>query len=125
MKNGYLYINDNIFQTLIALSEEEQTKGLMHQPWPPPVMSFIYKYPKPVQFWMKNTPSPLDIVFSYNGKITEICKGEPYSTNLIGRGIDTDLVVEFPYGTMNDLNIKVGSNIELFNPTKEQLKKII
>jgi len=125
MKTGYVCIENNIFQTLLALSESEQTKGLMYQSWPPPIMSFIYDSAKPMHFWMKNTPSPLDIVFCNNGTITQICKGEPYSTNLIGNGSLTDLVIEFPYGTMNDLNIKTGCKIELFNPSHKELKKII
>ena len=118
MKSGYLEIDNNIFSTLLAFSEEEQSSGLMYQSYPPPVMSFVYDTPKVSYFWMKNTPCALDIVFCYNGKINKICKGEPNSTSLIGDNSPSDLVVEFPFGTMKNLNIKVGCNIGLFNPKK-------
>ena len=125
MKQGYLEIDNNIFSTLLALSEEEQANGLMYQSWPPPVMSFVYDSPKVSYFWMKNTPSPIDIVFCYNGKINKICKGEPHSTSLIGHNSPSDLVVEFPFGTMKNLNIKEGCNIELFKPNKKEISKFL
>lgn len=124
MNQGYLHIDGNVFDTLLAISEEEQSQGLMYQSWPPPVMSFLYPHPKLAQFWMKNTPSPLDIVFSCNGKITQICKGEPYSTAIVGDYDLSDLVVELPYGTVKKLGISQGSDIEIFKPSKIELQKI-
>ena len=41
MEQGYIYISDNVFQTLLAISSEEQSLGLMFQKWPPPIMSFV------------------------------------------------------------------------------------
>lgn len=125
MESGYIHVADNIFPTLLAISEEEQMTGLMGQEWPPPVMSFIYTQPKITQFWMKNTPSPLDIVFSHNGVITQICKGEPYSTSLIGDYRLSDLVIEFPFGTVVPAGIKLGHKVGLVKPTAAELKKII
>lgn len=123
MKSGFIQIDNNIFSTLLAISEEEQSKGLMFQPWPPPIMSFVYAHPKPVSFWMKNTPSPLDIVFCREGIIQKISKGEPFSTASISGGYASDLVIEFPYGTIEDLKIKTGSKVELFNPTYIEIFK--
>jgi uncharacterized membrane protein (UPF0127 family) len=124
MEKGYIYIDNNVFPTLLALSEEEQSKGLMHQSWPPPVMSFVYDQPRVTQFWMKNTPSPLDIVFCCNGKVRQICKGEPNTTSIIGDYSFSDLVVELPYGTANQSKIKIGSEVGLFKPDREELRKI-
>lgn len=125
MESGYLYINNNIFPTLLAISQKEQERGLMEQSWPPPVMSFIYSIPQCNKFWMKNTPSPLDIVFAHNGVITQICYGEPYSTAMIGDDRLSDLVVEFPYGTIYSSDIKLGHKIGLVKPNVEELKIII
>ena len=125
MESGYLYAANNIFQTLLAISEEEQSHGLMYQAWPPPVMSFIYAEQKCNKFWMHKTPSPLDIVFCCDGQITLICKGDPYSTAMIGDDRFSDLVVEFPYGTVSNFGIKLGHAIGLVKPTKEELNKII
>jgi len=125
MEHGYLYVANNIFPTLLAISEDEQMQGLMGQEWPPPVMSFIYASPRVNRFWMKNTPSPLDIVFSCQGEVTQICIGEPFSTAAVGDYRDSDLIVEFPYGTVDRSKIKIGHQIGLVKPDPTQLKRII
>jgi uncharacterized protein len=112
MKSAKLKIKNNEFVVLLALSAEEQERGLMGAKWPPPNMAFVYQRPKFNSFWMKNTPSPLDIVFCLDGRITKICKGEPFSTSLIDGGL-SDLVVEFPYGTCQNYGLVEGSEINL------------
>ena len=125
MENGFIFINNNIFPTLLAISVDEQSNGLMGQEWPPPVMSFIYAEPKYNTFWMKNTPSPLDIVFCCKGEVTQIYKGEPYSTAMIGDHKLSDLIIEFPYGTVESSNIKIKHKVGLVKPTSAELKIII
>jgi uncharacterized membrane protein (UPF0127 family) len=125
METGYIYIHNNIFPTLLAISSDEQSQGLMHQAWPPPVMSFIYDRPRVNKFWMKNTPSPLDIVFCHNGKVSEICYGEPHSTSVIGSNLLSDLIVEFPHGTVDSSRIKIGHSVGLVKPTPDELRQII
>jgi uncharacterized membrane protein (UPF0127 family) len=125
MEQGYLYINDNVFPSLLAISEEEQSQGLMGQAWPPPVMAFVYDGPRINKFWMSNTPSPLDIVFCHQGKISQICYGEPYSTSMIGENQFSDLIVELPYGTVENIGIRIGHSVGLVKPTREELRKII
>lgn len=125
MEKGYIYIHNNIFSTLLAISADEQMNGLMHQEWPPPIMSFIYDAPRINKFWMANTPSPLDIVFCNNGKVSEICYGEPYSTTTIGSNIFSNLVIELPRGTVNYTKIKIGQTVGLVKPTADELRKII
>lgn len=124
MEQGYVYIHNSVFPTLLAISSEEQEKGLMYQEWPPPVMAFVYDSPRVNRFWMKNTPSPLDIVFCHNGKVAEICFGEPHSTSVVGSQM-SDLVIELPHGTVDSVEIKVGQDVGLVAPTLSQLKKII
>ena len=125
MKEGFIYVGNNIFSTLLAISEHEQSKGLMHQEWPPPVMTFVYGRSKINKFWMHNTPSPLDIVFCHNNKISEICYGEPYSTRIIGSDNFSNLVIEFPYGTIDSSNIKIGQSVGLIKPSAEEINNII
>lgn len=125
MEQGYIYIHNNIFPTLLAISSDEQSKGLMYEEWPPPVMSFVYAGPQVNKFWMKNTPSPLDIVFCHNGKVSQICQGEPNSTRIVGADTYSDLVIEFPLGTVNKSGIKIGQSVGLVKPTTAELKKII
>jgi uncharacterized protein len=125
MEKGYIYIHNNIFPTLLAISSEEQSMGLMHEEWPPPVMSFVYGRPQINKFWMKNTPSPLDIIFCHAGKVSEICYGEPHSTSVIGSNLLSDLVVELPHGTAESSQIKIGQPAGLVAPTPTELHRII
>lgn len=118
MKKGLIKTKNSEFSVLLAITAEEQERGLMEQKWPHPSMAFVYQQPRYSSFWMKNTPSPLDIVFCLDGKITKICKGEPYSTDLIHGGL-SDLVVEFPYGTCKDYGLTEGSEINLSNFPRE------
>jgi uncharacterized membrane protein (UPF0127 family) len=113
MKSATLNIKGINFPTLLAISEDEQRTGLMHRKDLPASMSFVYDYPKVNKFWMHNTPKALDIVFCLNGKIVSVAKGEPFSTMLIGPECVTDLVVEFPYGTCQKLQIKEGDEVEI------------
>jgi uncharacterized membrane protein (UPF0127 family) len=125
MERGYIYIDANVFPSLLAISAEEQSRGLMYQEWPPPIMSFIYAEPQVNKFWMKNTPSPLDIVFCCNGKVSQICYGEPLSTSIIGADKNSDLIIELPHGTVDTSGIKVGHSVGIVLPTETELKRII
>lgn len=111
--NNTIKLGNNSFDTLLAITSEEQEKGLMYVEYPPPVMTFVYSSPRINRFWMKNTPSPLDVVFCLDGKISQICYGEPYSTEVIGKFEYSDLVVELPFGTCKKLGISVGDQVEL------------
>jgi uncharacterized membrane protein (UPF0127 family) len=125
MKSGYIYINNCIMPTLVAISEQEQAKGLMEVDPPVPNMIFPYSRPKINKFWMHKTKAPLDIIFCNNNVINQICKGEPYSTSVIGDDIFSDLIIELPFGTAKEFDFKVGHNAGLVNPSKEQLKVIL
>lgn len=123
MKSGYIFIASNVFETLLAISQEEQEKGLMEQPWPPPVMSFIYDKPRLNKFWMHRTPSPLDIVFCRKGEVISIHKGEPFSTSVIGPDEFSDLVIELPHGTVASEGILLRSKVGIISPSLQDLHK--
>jgi len=110
-------IKGQIFQTLVAVTEEEQSNGLMYQKWPPPIMSFPYKRATPRRFWMKNCGTPLDIVFCRGNCVVGIFKGEPFSTKLVGPDEPTDFVVELPAGKAASLGLAIGDYVG-FSPTK-------
>ncbi|MFA5758037.1 MAG: DUF192 domain-containing protein [Clostridia bacterium] len=113
MKNNTISINGMVFQTVIAETEQEQQYGLMWKEWPPPIMSFPYSQASYHKFWMKNTISPLDIVFCRSGSVVGVFKGTPLSTELIGPNEPSDLVVEFPAGYADKYGIVIGSNVGL------------
>jgi uncharacterized membrane protein (UPF0127 family) len=113
MREKYISINDHILPVLLAETSEEQERGLMFVEPPVPNMAFPYKQARVNKFWMRNTISPLDIIFCHNGRVSQLCAGEPYSTAVIGADKPSDLVVEFPRGTIDKLKIKIGQLVEL------------
>lgn len=115
-------IKGQVFETLVAITEEEHRHGLMFQTWPPPIMVFPYKKAATRRFWMKNTPTPLDIVFCKNNSVVGIFKGEPLSTTLIGPNEPSDLVVELPAGTAARLGLTVGDYVG-FSPTEKTAER--
>lgn len=105
-------IGKTVLPTLIAITSDEQERGLMYIE-KPTIMSFVYDRPQVNRFWMSNTPQPLDIVFALDGRITNICKGDPFSTKLIGDWSPSDLVVELPYGSCSKLGVSIGDPLKL------------
>lgn len=101
------------FPTLLAITSEEQELGLMYIEPPTPVMTFVYGQSRVNKYWMSNTPSSLDIIFCNNGKVSQICKGLPYSTATIGNDTPSDLVIELPAGSAKEHNLKIGDTVYL------------
>jgi uncharacterized protein len=108
---SFVSINGMSFPTLVARTEAEQQVGLMHKPWPPPIMCFPYETAGIRRFWMKNTISPLDIIFCNANKVIGIYRGEPLSTSLIGPSEASDLVVELPAGMADRMGLKIGDYV--------------
>jgi uncharacterized membrane protein (UPF0127 family) len=125
MEQGIVCIAQNLFDVLIAISMEEQAQGLMYIEPPAPNMVFAYPEPKINKFWMARTPSPLDIVFCCQGKVSQLHVGQPYSTAIIGDDKPSDLIIEFPQGMVDKCGIKIGHTVELVKPTTTELHKII
>ena len=99
------------FRVEVARTREAQNRGLMERP---PLgddegMIFPYKTAAVQGFWMKNTPSPLDIIYvGEDGRILNIITGEPYSEkNLISDG-HANLVLEIRGGRAAELGIEPG-----------------
>ena len=117
MNKGVVSIKGQVFPILIAQTEIEQHRGLMFQEWPPPIMAFPYNVATQRRFWMKNTISPLDIIFCRSNRVVGVYKGEPMSTKLIGPDEPSDLVIEVPAGTASRLGLEKGDYVG-YSPTK-------
>ncbi len=114
MKSGLLKINEILeFPVLIAMSEHEQSQGLMHVEPPFPAMVFPYKTARVNKFWMNIVKDPLEIIFCNGGRVIDICTGQAYSTDLIGPDSNSDLIIELPVGSSKDFDIKVGDEVSL------------
>ena len=118
-------IKNERFPVLIAVTEQGQQQGLMWKKWPPPVMAFPYESPGIKKFWMKNTISPLDIIFCRGEHVVGIYRGEPLSTAAVGPNEPVDLVVELPAGQAEEHGIRIGDDVRLRYSTATIAKKII
>ncbi len=82
----------------IAATPRQREVGLMYRNHLDADASMLFVFPsaQPVQFWMKNTEIPLDMIFADgSGRVTAIvANAEPYSEKPIGPSSDTEYVVE-------------------------------
>lgn len=86
------------FDVELADTEEEQIKGLMYRTSMPENqgMLFVFKQPKIVNMWMKNTFIPLDILFiNENGVIKKIVKNAtPHSLKTLSSDVSVIAALE-------------------------------
>lgn len=114
-------LGEQVIQLEVARTSEEKQMGLMYRP---PLeddrgMLFLFDPARPVRFWMKNTPSPLDMVFLYQGEVEAIvenalpCNADPCPTYGPNRPISIDQVIELRSGRASELGLQVGDRVEV------------
>ena len=106
----------NLEKVEVADSPEEMAKGYMGRTdiCDKCGMLFVFTNPQKVEFWMKNTPTSLDLVMmTSNGTITDIHRGaEPNSENLLPSSSDNvAYVLEVKSGGAS--NLSVGQRIDI------------
>lgn len=103
------------FSVEVMRTPEQLEKGLMFRRYMPEDrgMLFDFKTEQPVQFWMKNTYLPLDMIFiSKAGKIVSIKENaEPLSEKLIPSGGPVSAVLEVNAGTAARIHAKPGDTV--------------
>jgi uncharacterized membrane protein (UPF0127 family) len=113
-------ISGREIQLEVVNTPSQQEKGLMFRP---PLaddrgMLFPFTPARPVAFWMKNTPSPLDIIFLLDGEVKAIarnaspCKSDPcpiYPEN----GVVADNVLEVRAGLTQEIGLQEGDRINI------------
>ncbi|MEY2703481.1 MAG: hypothetical protein RLY43_2120 [Bacteroidota bacterium] len=109
--SDFVIINKYKFPTIVAVSSLEQQQGLMNI-INPPIMSFPGRK-KIKSFWMKDTPSSLDLIFACDGLVVDRKFGAPYSLDIITSQHPADLVVEFPHGILDHFPVNIGDPINL------------
>ncbi|RUW76413.1 DUF192 domain-containing protein [Mesorhizobium sp. M1E.F.Ca.ET.063.01.1.1] len=93
---------EHSFSVAIADTSDEREAGLMFRKdmAADHGMLFVFEKSGEVNFWMKNTPMPLDLVFvGEDGKIKAIKRGEPESEAIISPGHPVRFVLELKAGT--------------------------
>ena len=103
------------FEVEVADDPIERAEGLMYRQSlaDNAGMLFLYPKPQPVEFWMKNTPLSLDIVFVRpNGTIARIAANTtPMSEDRIPSGEPVLAVLEVKAGIMQQLGIAAGDRL--------------
>lgn len=107
--------NRYIFEVELALTPEQQQRGLMFRESLPPNggMLFVLPQAREASFWMKNTPLSLDIIFiREDGTIANIAeRTEPFSEKSIPSDGVVRGVLEVKGGTTAQLSITAGDRV--------------
>jgi uncharacterized membrane protein (UPF0127 family) len=74
LRVGQQRINLEVPQT-----PDQYAKGLMFRPALPKDRGMYFRFdpPRPVSFWMRNTPQPLDMVFLYQDRVRQVLANVP------------------------------------------------
>jgi len=117
----------------LAVSEPEMEHGLMERRdlGHDEGMIFVYDTPRQMTFWMRNTPTPLDIgYFTPDGKLAETYSMFPFDDRTIAsRSSEIQFALEMNQGWYNGSNLRSGAQLDLkalaaalaargFDPTK-------
>ncbi|BAZ05704.1 DUF192 domain-containing protein [Calothrix sp. NIES-3974] len=103
----------------VARTPQEQAMGLMYRPALPDNRGMLFQFPsaQPVNFWMKNVPVPLDMIFLHQGKIKYIAPSVPPCQSdrcpTYGPNTPIDQVIELRSGRAAELQLKVGDRITI------------
>lgn len=101
------------FSVEVADEPAERSQGLMFRTELAPAsgMLFVYDGPRRVQFWMKNTLIPLDMVFAdVTGTVTRVHEGAvPGDLTPIDGGDGVQFVLEINAGLAAKLGIGPGT----------------
>jgi uncharacterized protein len=95
----------------IARTPVERSRGLMFREELPDGrgMLFVFDDVDILNFWMKNTPEPLDIIYiAAGGKVVSIQSGVPYSTDPVPSGGPAQYVLELARGQAELIGLKPG-----------------
>lgn len=108
----------------IELADEpnERSQGLMHRESMPRSAGMLFAYPAPrkVQFWMRNTLIPLDMIFADAAGVVQKVHHDarPLDETLILGGDDIQYVLEVNAGLSRRLGI--GPGTQLRHPAIDQ-----
>jgi uncharacterized protein len=102
------------FSIEIADDSGERSRGLMFRQAMDDThgMLFVFEQTRPVGFWMKNTPMPLDLLFvGADGRVKAILPGEPFSEAQISPRQPVNFVLEVKRGIAAKNGIEEGDRL--------------
>ncbi len=101
----------------VAVTQAEMERGLMQRRdlQPDEGMIFVYERPQAMSFWMKNTPTPLDIgYFTADGALRETYPMYPFDeTNIQSHSDQIQFCLEMNLGWFKARNLKPGAQLDI------------
>ena len=112
-----LRLGDRAVQAQVALLPAETQQGLMYRQTmgAEEGMIFLFERPQQMSFWMRNTPTPLDIgFFTPDGVLGEVHAMYPFDeTPVRSAGADYTLALEVNQGWFAKQGLKPGAKVNL------------
>jgi uncharacterized membrane protein (UPF0127 family) len=109
--NGQIHV----FTVELAVTSQEQGTGLMFRRAVPTNTGMLFVFPRSeiVDFWMKNTVVPLDMVFiTSNGVVAAVAPNRvPYSLDDVWSGPPVLATLELQGGIAAKFNIRPGDRV--------------
>lgn len=108
-----------VIQLEVARTPQQQQMGLMYRTSlaDDRGMLFLFNPPQPINFWMKNTLIPLDMVFMLDGVVKAIVADvPPCKTSLCptyGPNTPVNQVIELRGGRAAELGLKAGDRVTI------------
>lgn len=106
---------EHAFMVEIADDDPERARGLMYRPPLDDDRGMLFQFPQPAEqsFWMRNTPSSLDILYiDPTGSIVSIAHHTtPYSESPIPSNGAANGVLELRAGRAEEIGAKPGDKI--------------
>ncbi len=100
----------------IANTPEARARGLMYRKELPSNAGMLFVFPEEdqLEFWMKNTPLSLDMIFiAANLEVVGIVeRAQPFSTTPRGPGVPAKYVLEVNAGFAEKHGLRVGDRVQ-------------
>jgi uncharacterized membrane protein (UPF0127 family) len=109
-------LGEKTFTLEVANTEESRERGLMRRDSMPSDhgMIFVFAAAQPLNFYMKNTRIPLDIVFlDAGGRVISIKQMKPYDLSLTPSGGAALWAIELNQGAAASAGLKVGDQLQI------------
>ncbi len=112
-------LGGEVFELEVATTTQTLRRGLMfrQQLADHEGMIFPFQPPRRVDFWMKNTLIPLDMIFTRGGQVVHVvhqatpCEDDPCPTYPSVHSVD--MVLEVPGGTARRLAVQPGDPVRI------------
>ncbi|HEY8747237.1 MAG TPA: DUF192 domain-containing protein [Tepidisphaeraceae bacterium] len=118
-------IGNRTFDLEVAKTSEQQALGLMKRDSMPQDhgMIFTFAEERMLEFWMKDTRIPLDIIYlDARGKVVSVSQMRAYDLTSISSEIPAQYAIELNAGLVKQVGIKSGDVLDIPAPARSSDK---